>query len=234
MEVSQIGLARMLLTSFCCGCILGALYDLVRALHSLLDGRLTNGQRSFMKRTKPPSCLALLHRPISRHSLSTIRAGVRRTANIAFSVLSDALMGLASAVVAVCMLYQTNDGQLRLSALALLFAGALFYLKTVGKVTSVFWGTSTLLIGRLLEWSALIALAPLRFIARFLWRISKPLRIRAAAWRRALACHLNRIKTQAKEKIKCKLAEPPQTVISHIPQNDEHYFCKGASCQKPK
>ena len=202
MEVSQRALAVMLICALICGMILGGVYDILRMTRVWISG-FNHGAIS-PRMTAIKNALSLPD-SLQLKSNKKIKPSTKKRMAIATGILcaQDILFCLLFAVVAALLLYQTNDGQLRLSAIVAMLLGMGLYLATLGRVLQQVWPLLTILLRAILIWIIAILIYPIRLLGRLL---EFPTRWLAGQWRHVcshIKAYLERRK-QAKEQRKQK------------------------------
>jgi hypothetical protein len=137
--------------------------------------------------------------------------------------LEDIVCMLTVSVVLLLILYATNDGQFRLSAVVAMLLGYLLYRVTVkrGFQTVVALLRSCLLVIGI--WIVALVSYPARVLLAWLGKQTRP--IRAHLLQRVTAIRLG-----LKKRIQ-RVAVHPTSTAAHVrPINGRHYFSKG----KPK
>ena len=177
MEVSQNALAFMLFCALLCGVALGCVYDVLRMTRFWTDGieptALSPRVKVLRDRLTMPSALRLPKRKSKRPSN-------KKKAILSAVVLfiQDLLFCLLFAVVASLLFYQTNDGQLRMSAIVVMSLGLALYLTTIGRLAKRFWIILTILLSSILGWIVALLIYPVRLLLRclkkpFSWLIGR-------------------------------------------------------------
>ena len=167
MEVSQNALAFMLICALFSGVALGFVYDVLRMTRFWIEG--------IDPKVLSPRLGALKERVSLSPALRLPKRKSKRSADKMKGIFSavvlfvqDLLFCLLFAVVAALLLYQTNDGQLRLSAIVLMLLGLALYLATIGRLTKRFWALWTILLSALLCWIGALLIYPVRLLWRWL------------------------------------------------------------------
>lgn len=221
MEVSQTALAWMLACSALCGACFGFVYDVLRWI------------RPWSPRVTSVSAQTLAHRlslpPRLRWRRESRQARPRRprlAQALLYGVLmlEDILYCLACAVALTLILYATNDGQMRLSAIALFGVGWAVYTVTLGLIVRRVSCYLFVLLRATAVWCVALTFAPVRLLARLVWRWTAPLRryiiaIFARCRQRVRSAIAKRNERHDKEKsLEQEMSPTPK------PQNSKHYF----------
>lgn len=222
MEVSQLGLARMLISCVLGGFLLGFLYDILRLTHFLMGTQRPILAERLQKRLALPAAIRLLpprKRSSKKHLptwLSAILIG-----------MEDTLFCVICTITLILILYATNDGQFRFSAPIVLLASMLLYLKTMGKLILTFSGVILTVIRAIWIWTiALITYLPLRLLL-FVYQKSKPWRDRLKLY------HLMRKKRREEKKLQKRKenihssSEKEPEIFHHRPPDGRNSFCFG-------
>ncbi len=169
MEVSQSSLAVMLLLAFLCGSAMGVMYDGLQMLRELFS--TNSGPSPWLKslqvRMMLPAALQWHTRKARRrHSMSAV---AKKVMSMTTLVLQDLFFCVCAAIVMSLLLYATNDGQFRVSALFLATLGFVVYRIFPGRLVRRVWIDLLILLRVLLQW--IVAL--LCFPVRLMWRYVK-------------------------------------------------------------
>lgn len=158
----------MLLWALACGAVLGALYDLIAVARGS-RGELPPILVQLRKKLTLPPALRL---PKKEKSLSENKRK-REWIGVVLLFWQDVLLCLFFAIVAVLLLYYTNDGQWRTGVIALMLFSFFGYRATVGRpmrLVLLFFRTA---LSLLLSWIAAILIYPVRL----LWQLSEKPRL---------------------------------------------------------
>lgn len=135
----------------------------------------------------PPSAMLLRHRLALPPRLRLIRVrpksitrsdGRARTVKYIILFIEDVLFCLLCAVALSLLLYRTNDGQFRLSAVVALLCGVALYLMTLGRLVHLFSGVIVVAVRALILWSLAVIAYPMVALTRLLGKWTAPLRHR--------------------------------------------------------
>ena len=173
----------MLVCALFCGTLLGGVYDALRMI------RFRTGNENLT--ALPPRIAAIQEKttlPVwLRFRLRKKEKPSPKKKNVTLTVvlfLQDVSFCLLFAVAAALLLYQTNDGQLRLSVIAVMLAGMGLYLLTVGRIVKRFWMLLTVIMRAVFCWTIALLIYPARLVWRWLarprlWLIGRVLRFHA-------------------------------------------------------
>lgn len=224
MEVSQNALAWMLLCSFLCGLVLGFCYDVLRLTRMWIGAELS------------PTAILLRHRLAlpPRMKLISVKPRAEKsdkyTKTLRFVVLfiEDILFCLLVAITLALLLYQTNDGQFRLSAVAMLFCGIGIYLMTIGRLIHLFSGVIFEVIRAMIIWLLAILAYPMVLLGRYVAKWTAPLRHRLwAHWQNSWQSFKKRLDTRKQARIARRIhKQAPESSVPR-PLNGKHYFSSG-------
>ena len=221
MEVSQTALAWMLTCSALCGVCFGFVYDVLRWIRPW-SPRVTSVSAQTLAHR-----LALPPRLRSRRESRQVRPKRPRLVQaILYGVLmlEDILYCLGCAVALTLILYATNDGQMRISAIALFGVGWAVYTLTLGLIVRRVSCYLFVLLRATAVWCVALTLAPVRLLARLMWRWTTPLRR-----------HIFAIFTRCRQRLRMAIAKRKQyhnkekpleqgMPPAPKPQNSKHYF----------
>ena len=220
MEVSQHALAWMLLSSFLCGLALGVCYDVLRLTRMCMGVELPLQAQRLRDRTALPQKLRWTTgkgKPPKNRKLS-------ETAKYIFLCAEDILFCLLIAITIVLLLYRANDGQFRLSAVALLLGGLAAYLMTLGRLVKQCSGVIVVTLRAVFIWSGAILTYPFAWLVRLLIKWTTP--VRAAIKHQYL-----RFQQRTQNRKQARLARAThkkQTEVSDPhPINGKYYFSMG-------
>lgn len=170
----------MLICALFCGIALGGVYDILRITRYLINGADSNDisprVRALRERFSLPPALQL---PKKKNKRPSNKRKTIISAIVLF--IQDLLFCLLFALAASLLLYQTNDGQLRLSAIVVMLLGFILYLVTVGRWSKRFWTLLTILVQMAFCWIGALLIYPLRLLWQYL---KKPLQRLAEQMRR--------------------------------------------------
>ena len=176
MQVSQQALAYMLLCALMCGVALGVLYDFLLLVRRRDEGRYPRAEH-VRERLKPPRAL----NPTNKRAATTKN---REWVMALILFFEDVGFCLLFAVVAVLLLYASNDGQWRTSVPVLMLAAFFGYRATLGRPIRQALACLRALISALFAWIVALLFYPVRLV----WRLTgKPRCALAAVFRRARA-----------------------------------------------
>jgi len=157
----------MLICALFCGIALGGVYDILRITRYLINGADSNDisprVRALRERFSLPPALQL---PKKKNKRPSNKRKTMISAIVLF--IQDLLFCLLFALAASLLLYQTNDGQLRLSAIVVMLLGFILYLVTVGRWSKRFWTLLTILVQMAFCWIGALLIYPLRLLWRWL------------------------------------------------------------------
>lgn len=165
MEVSQSALAYMLLWAFLAGLALGCAYDILRILR--LTDTTESPRVAFVRRK------LILPQALRPHMPCKIKHPPARIKHLVTGVklfFEDVLFCVLFAVTAILLLYYTNDGQLRLSAISCMLIGFGVYFATMGRITKPLFMLVFLLLRAVICWTTALVIYPLRVVWRALER----------------------------------------------------------------
>lgn len=230
MEVSQYALAWMLCCSAICGACFGFVYDLMRWI------------RPWSPRVMTASALTLAHRLQLPQRLRMTRAcreptTPRRGRWLLHALLfgEDVLFCVSCAVALTVLLYATNDGQMRLSVLALFGIGWGVYTVTVGLLIRRLSSYLYVLVRALIAWGVAVLMLPFRLLVRYVKRLTAPLGARLTAW--IVRCRAKIKETANQRRMRCqakKHSNEGENVGSNSkPPNSNHYFSTGRKGRTP-
>jgi hypothetical protein len=165
MEVSQSALAYMLLWAFLGGLALGCVYDILRVLR-LTDTTESPRVALICGKLALPQVL----RPHIYVKIKQPSVRIKRLARGIRLFFEDVLFCVLFAVTAILLLYYTNDGQLRLSAIACMLIGLGVYFATLGRITKPLFMLLFVLLCAVLCWTTALLIYPLRVLWRGLER----------------------------------------------------------------
>lgn len=162
MEVSQLALARMLLLALAIGSALGFLNDGFRTTRLWLGAQLPPAADRLTDRLALPAVFVKVM-PFLKHTPR--RPG--RVARACLMFAEDIVLCLAGGVALILLLYATNQGQFRLSALAAMGAGIALYRFTISRLVMACSGTVTAILRSLIRWAlALLLFWPVCLLRR--------------------------------------------------------------------
>ena len=217
MEVSQGALARMLLCCLLAGIAMGAFEGLVRSLSFLMSKETPTAAKRLVARLWPPQ--RLYRRRAQKEDECKPR---KHFVTAIVTAVEDAVCLLVAATTLIVLLYATNDGQFRLSAVAGMLIGYLLYRVTLKHrleaALAVVWAIAWVMG----VWCVALAFYPVRALLGCLWRKTRPLRARLIRRIRAMyqaVKHHTRHKTAS--------AEVPAPSRSERVPNGQHHFSKG-------
>ena len=216
MEVSQRALAYMLLWALLCGALLGGIYDLF-SFH-----RKTKGASPRMVWLKEKLTLPLA----LRRRRCPAKRKKREWLGAVGLFLGDVLFCLLFAVVAVLLLYYTNEGQFRLSVPAIMLLSFFLYRITLGRPIRCVFEILSMLLRALFSWTTAILLYP----CRLLWRcLEKPRRAIAACGRRIRERWLTYVRKQKQKRAdrRKKSVAPAAYVKKRRPPDGRTVFARG-------
>ena len=224
MEVSQNALAWMLFYSFLCGLALGLCYDVLRLTRMWIGTEL------------PPTAILLRNRLALPPRMKLISAKPRsvksdkytKTVRYIVVFVEDILFCLLVALTMALLLYQTNDGQFRLSAVVVLLCGIGGYLATLGRLVRLFSGVIVVIVRATVIWVLAILAYPIVVLARLIVKWTAPLRHRLYErvlnrWRVFKEKHDLRKQARMERKTYKQASE----ISVPRPPNGKHYFASG-------
>ncbi len=156
----------MLFGCLLCGVILGFLYDFLRMTRMWISTELPPKAKILKAKLILPRRFRLF--PNRVHKPKQIKRA--KTIEFILIFLEDIFFCLLCALSVILLLYQTNDGQLRLSAIALLIIGFALYLVTIGKWMRFLSSTLTVLLAAVFTWAIAILAYPIVVAMRRCWR----------------------------------------------------------------
>lgn len=175
----------MLVCSLLCGTTLGVAYDLMRCMAGCGIGPIP----AWLQRWKSIICLPRRARPTERRNLGKARAIVQFVARFVF----DVCFCLCWAVAMAVLLYCTNDGQLRWSAVVVSLVGFGVYRCTIGRIVRPILQAVRLTLVGLLGRTLAILIYPIRRLFGWLQALIRPLLLATLRLcRRGAACALAR------------------------------------------
>lgn len=229
MEVSQSALARMLCCCFLCGLVLGLFYDLLRLTRMPLGSGLPpRAERLAMRLSIPRRLRPFAPRPSQRGNEKRSRVAV-----FVVSLIEDVFFCLVAAVVLVLVLYATNDGQLRLGAVAMLLLGFVGYLITLGRPMRFCLSVLAVVARAMVVWLFCLVAYPFAALIRLLGAWTAPLRVRLCCFVRCRVRHL-REKMKARKQARLMRAAHTKEPALHSsrPPNGRHHFASGTRREK--
>ncbi len=179
MEVSQLSLARMLLSCFLGGVLMGLVYEILLLPRLLLFGALSPAAQRLQGRMTLPDvlcpwrCSKEKDEAKARHKHRGKRFGSALLLGVA-----DTLFCLLCAVLLLLLLYVTNHGELRVSALLSLLLGVLLCRMTLLRLLSCTIQCTYVLLRAVLVWMVALLSYPLLRAVIALWHRTAPLRRR--------------------------------------------------------
>lgn len=220
MEVSQYALAWMLLSSFLCGLALGVCYDVLRLTRMCMGVELPLQAQRLRDRMALPQKL----RWTTRKGQAPKNRKLSETAKYIFLCAEDILFCVLIAITIVLLLYRANDGQFRLSAVALLLGGLAAYLMTLGRLVKQCSGVIVVTVRAVFIWSGAILTYPVAWFIRLLVKWTAPVRTKIRKFYLGL-----KQKTQSRKQARlARATHKKQTEVSDShPINGKHYFSMG-------
>ena len=212
MEVSQRAIARMLLYSLVLGGLWGVFYDVLGTIRALLEGRHSPRGSAILTRIRPPFAFRRLEPRATDKPRPT--AGV-------FLFFSDACFCLIGAVAVLLLLYATNSGQFRASAVCLLLLGFCLYRFLAPRLVFGILDVGVCLAIGVFTWVFALPAYPVARLTLYLWGLLRP-------W-------FGRVKRYVLGKIKgirsrrARLRPDMDTGASpkKMTQNGKYYFSRG-------
>ena len=229
MEVSQNALAWMLCCSLLCGLALGLCYDAFRLTRMFIGIELPPSALLLRQRLSLPQRLHLL----PSRSVRSAEQGKHKTAlRYTILLIEDILFGLLCAVTLAVLLYQTNDGQFRLSAVVVLLCGIGVYLLTVGRLTRLFSGMIVVAMRAAVVWCVAIIAFPIACLVRLLARWTAPLRSRLKeSARKRWRAEQQKIQQRKQARLARRTNKERSDAPTVRPPNGRHYFASGRNKQ---
>lgn len=215
----------MLCCSFMCGLCLGLCYDVFRLARMWIGEELPPSLYLLRDRLALPSRLRFV--PIKRYSQRSV--GRISTVKYIILLIEDIMFCLLCAVTLILLLYQTNDGRFRLSAMAMLFGGITVYLATVGRLIHLFSGVIIVVLRAVIVWTLAVLAYPIAALIRWLGKLSAPLRYRMRDW---VSKHLCILKEKFESRKQARIArrahkKNPDESSTSRPPNGRYYFASG-------
>lgn len=232
MEVSQGALARMLCYCFLCGGLLGAFYDVLRLTRVPLGGlRLPLSAERLAAHLVVPKRLCPYDSRVLRSSRKE-QSKRARVVPFVVTLVEDVLFFLVGAVVLVLVLYVTNDGQFRLSAVAVLVLGFVCYLVTIGRPIRFGLLIAGVVIKAAMVWLVCLVTYPLLTAIRWLGIWTAPLRGRVHCFLRCRVCRLReRIRARKQARLMCAARRRESAL--RLPDGRHHFSTgKGRTVEK--
>jgi hypothetical protein len=228
MEVSQNALAWMLCCSLLCGMALGLCYDVFRLTRMSMGTDLPQAAILLQQRLLLPERLRLF----STQSVSRRPRKDRKALKYIVLLVEDVIFCLICGVTIALLLYQTNDGQFRLSAVVVMLGGLAIYLLTIGRLIRIFSGVIVVIIRSALIWMLAIVAFPIAVLIRLLMKWTAPLRQRLkhlAFW----ALHTLKQKLQRRKQARLSRRTHKERLDTPLPRpsNGRHYFAAGRQKQ---
>jgi len=219
-------LAFMLGCSLICGFLLGVLYDLMQCLcrgHSL---SAVPWVKRWIGRIPMP------HGKGRRLTDPQKTGKAKAICEVVSLVFSDVGFCLLFAVVMIVLLYYTNDGQFRLSAVAASLIGFGLYRCTARRLLGPLLLLIRAVLWAVVCWTVVIVTYPVRRVSLWLWSLIAPLARRIILMcRRGWAAFVNRALTILSRifKPRPQAPVPPPTLAERIRQTGEirHGFVSG-------
>lgn len=211
MEVSQLSLARMLLSCFLGGVLMGLIYEILLLPRLLFFGELSCAARRLQLRMALPSPLCPVWRSNQEpHSAAVIRNRLFSTLLLA---VADTLFCFLSAVLLLLLLYATNHGAFRLIAPVAMLSGVLLIRATLLRPLSGVIQWVYVLLRALLVWCVALLCYPFLRILRALWH-------RTAGCRQHLKdryrqCRARRVQRKAERKHKKEYSDQESSNIEN-------------------
>jgi hypothetical protein len=144
---------------------LGCVYDILRVLR-LTDTTESPRVALICGKLALPQVL----RPHIYVKIKQPSVRIKRLARGIRLFFEDVLFCVLFAVTAILLLYYTNDGQLRLSAIACMLIGFGVYFATLGRITKLLFMLVFVLLRAVLCWTTALLIYPLRVLWRALER----------------------------------------------------------------
>ncbi len=160
----------MLLCAFVCGAWLGIVYDIQHLCRIYWIEDASKNKSSSTRMMRFQARLA----PSRTWNLPSLLPKARTViANIVL-FFQDVLFGIIFAVTVILLLYRTNDGQFRISAIAVVVIGILIYRISVGRVVRVVLAYGMIVVGAALAWAGALLMYPVRLLGRLMKRFWLP------------------------------------------------------------
>lgn len=224
MEVSQNALAWMLCCSLLCGVALGVCYDVLRLTRMSMGEDLPQAATLLQQRLSLPERLRLL----SAQSVPKEPRKERKALKYMVLLIEDVIFCLICGVTIALLLYQTNDGQFRISAVVVMLGGVGVYLLTVGRLIRLFSGLIVVIVRSAVAWIMAIVAYPIATLIRLIAKWTAPLRRRL---KNRVASHWHTIKQKLQLRKQARLlrAANKKGLDAPIPRpsNGRHYFAAG-------
>ena len=228
MEVSQNALAWMLCCSLMCGMALGFCYDVFRLTRMSMGADLPQAAILLQQRLLLPERLRLF----STQSVSRRPRKDRKALKYIVLLVEDVIFCLICGVTIALLLYQTNDGQFRLSAVVVMLGGLAIYLLTIGRLIRIFSGVIVVIIRSALIWILAIVAYPISVLIRLLMRLTAPLRQRLKHLAFG-ALHTLKQKLQRRKQARLSRRTYKEQLETPMPRpsNGRYYFAAGRQKQ---
>lgn len=179
MEVSQLSLARMLLSCFLGGVLMGLLYEVLLLPRLLLFGVLSPPVQRWKERLLLPRALCPLMRWGATKKTSQVNLSKgKRVGSAVLLGIADTLFCLIGAMLLLLLLYATNHGEFRFSALSALLFGVLLCRMTLLRLLSLVIQFAYVLVRAVIVWTVALLSYPFLRAALFLWHRTATLRQR--------------------------------------------------------
>ena len=236
MEISQISLARMLLSCFLAGVLMGLVYEILLLPRLLLFGVLSATPERLQTRLAPPGRLCLWKKrekaEISKTAYHKNKG--KRIGSALLLGVADTLFCPLCAVLLLVLCYATNDGQLRLSAVLALLLGVLLCRMTLLRPLSLIIQCTYVVLRSLLLWMVALLSYPLLKALQAIWQ--RTAAMRARMWekyqryrqRRAQRAEQKKHKQEYSDIISSNI-ENAETPIMRAAPDGRRVFCTGVS-----
>ena len=213
----------MLVYCFLSGIALGALWGLLKALFIKTTEEQSNAAKRLEARLRPPQRLWRARVAGSEKVTRAIRMG-----SGVVSAVADCLIFLFSAIILILILYETNDGQFRLSAPMLMLVGCLVYRLTLGRLVARCLDLIVVLIRCAIIWMLVPVTLPFRLLFRLIGRWMVALRRRLTdRWKENQRRRIEkRLLREQKRAEKQENRDDRDPIIAR-PPNSPRYFSKG-------
>ena len=145
--------------------------------------------------------------------------------SVSLQIVSDIVTVILGAIMLLLILYVTNNGLFRASAPVLLVVGYFSSHITLARIFTLIIHFAFVFCKAIIEWMLALAVFPFYRTARYLWRKSKPLRVRCKdrLEKRKLA---HALRAADKKHRRIRTTDP----VVQRPQHDgKHVYCVGRS-----
>lgn len=214
----------MLFCSLLCGMALGLCYDVLCLTRMSMGTDLPQGATLLQQRLSLPERLRLF----STKSVSDRPRKERKMLKYIVLLVEDVIFCLICGITIALLLYQTNDGQFRLSALVVMLSGFGVYLLTVGRLIRLFSGLIVVIMRSAIAWILAIVAYPIVILIRLIAKWLSPLCNRLKS-RVASHLHILKQKLQLRKQARLLRATHKKGLDAPRPRpsNGRHYFAAG-------